>query len=187
VTSVEKRSRNGATRWYARFRDPSGQQRSRVFDRKIDATRFLATTEAAKLTGAYIDTARAKVTVGTVAAQWQAGKVNLKPTTRARYDSALNVHVLPRWRSTPLDRVEHGDGQAWLAELSATGQSGASVRKAYGVLAAVLDLAVRTGVYRPTRRGTSTCPDRSRDNGNTSQPSRSRHWRTPRRSHRMNV
>ena len=126
MSSIEKRARNGATRWYARYRDPAGQQRVRVFDRKMDAERFLTTVESSKLTGSYIDTARAKVTVGTVAAQWKAGKVNLKPTTRARYDSALDVHVLPRWRSTPLDRVEHGDVQAWLAELSATGHSGAS-------------------------------------------------------------
>jgi len=143
VSSIEKRTRNGATRWYARYRDPAGQQRVRVFDRKMDAERFLVTVESSKLVGAYIDTGRAKVTIGTVAAQWKAGKVNLKPTTRARYDSALDVHVLPRWQSTPLDRVEHGDVQAWLAELIAAGQSGASVQKAYGVLAAVLDLAVR--------------------------------------------
>jgi integrase len=156
VSSIEKRARNGATRWYARFRDPSGQQRVRVFDRKMDAERFLVTVESSKLAGAYIDTARAKVTVGTVAAQWKAGKVNLKPTTRARYDSALDVHVLPRWKSTPLDRVEHGDVQAWLAELNATGQSEASVRKAYGVLAAVLDLAVRD-------RRLSTNPSRGVD------------------------
>ena len=122
----------------------------------MDAERFLTTVESSKLTGSYIDTARAKVTVGTVAAQWKAGKVNLKPTTRARYDSALDVHVLPRWRSTPLDRVEHGDVQAWVADLSATGQSGASVRKAYGVLAAVLDLAVRD-------RRLSTNPSRDVD------------------------
>ncbi len=126
----------------------------RYWDRTSDPCRVKA--ESSKLAGAYIDTARAKVTVGTVAAQWKAGKVNLKPTTRARYDSALDVHVLPRWQSTPLDRVEHGDVQAWLAELSATGQSGASVRKAYGVLAAVLDLAVRD-------RRLSTNPSRDVD------------------------
>jgi integrase len=72
------------------------------------------------------------------------GKVNLKPTTRARYESALKVHVLPRWNSTPLGRVEHGDIQKWVAEMSAHRQSGASVRKAFGVLSSIMDLAVRT-------------------------------------------
>jgi integrase len=55
VASIEKRSRNGQLRWYARFRDPSGAQLVKVFDRKVDAERFLTTVEAAKLTGHYID------------------------------------------------------------------------------------------------------------------------------------
>lgn len=37
MASVEKRTRNGQTRWYARFRDPGGQQRTETFDRKADA------------------------------------------------------------------------------------------------------------------------------------------------------
>mgnify|MGYP003693649281 CR=1 FL=1 len=53
-----------------------------------------------------------------------AGKINLKPTTWARYENALTVHVLPRWATVPLTAVEHGQIQAWLAELTASGQSG---------------------------------------------------------------
>jgi integrase len=52
--------------------------------------------------------------------------------------------VLPRWKTTPLGRVEHSDLQAWIAELSAQGQSGASVRKSFGVISSILSLAVRT-------------------------------------------
>jgi integrase len=78
-----------------------------------------------------------------MAEQWYAGKINLRATTRARYESALRVHVLPRWGHVQLDRVEHGEIQRWLADLAVQGQSGASVRKAYGVLSSILDLAVR--------------------------------------------
>ena len=35
VASVEKRTRNGQVRWYARYRDPSGAQRTKTFDRKV--------------------------------------------------------------------------------------------------------------------------------------------------------
>jgi site-specific recombinase XerC len=52
-------------------------------------------------------------------------------------------HVLPRWGDTQLDRVEHGEIQRRLADLAVDGQAGASVRKAYGVLSSILDLAVR--------------------------------------------
>jgi integrase len=81
--------------------------------------------------------------LGVVAEQWMAGKINLKPTTRARYESALAVHVLRRWATVPLAAIEHGQIQAWLAALTASGQSGASVRKVHGVLSGVLDLAIR--------------------------------------------
>ena len=143
MSSIEKRTRNGQLRWYARYRDPTGIQRVRVFDRKLDAERFLTTVEASKLVGSYVDPARAKTTVGEVASSWMAGKVNLKPSTRVRYESVLTVHVLPRWQSTPLDRVEYSDVQDWVASLVASGLSGASVRKAYGVLSAILSRAVR--------------------------------------------
>ena len=51
MASIEKRNRNGRSRWYVRYRDPAGRQRTKVFDRKIAAERYLTTTEAAKLSG----------------------------------------------------------------------------------------------------------------------------------------
>ncbi|MGH8963692.1 MAG: tyrosine-type recombinase/integrase [Jatrophihabitantaceae bacterium] len=130
-------------RWRARYYDAAGRQHAKHFARKVDAQRWLDSVVTAVGTGSYVDPNRSKITVGTVAAQWLAGKINLKPTTRARYDSALTVHVLPRWSTVALAAVEHGDIQAWLAALTLSGQSGASVRKVHGVLSAVLDLAVR--------------------------------------------
>lgn len=130
-------------RWRARYYDTTGRQHSQHFARRIDAQQWLDSVTTAVGTGSYVDPNRSKITVGRLADQWFAGKINLKPTTRARYENALTVHVLPRWAGTPLASVEHGAIQAWLAQLSATGQSGGSVRKIHGVLSAILDLAVR--------------------------------------------
>lgn len=140
MASVAKRPDG---QWRARYRDAAGKEHARHFTRKVDAQRWLDSVTTAIGTNSYVDPARAKVTVGVVAEQWMAGKLNLRPTTRARYRSALDVHVMPRWKSVPLVNVEHGDVQAWLAELLAAGQSGASVRKASGVFSGVLALAVR--------------------------------------------
>lgn len=130
-------------RWRARYYDQLGQQHSRHFARRIDAQQWLDSVTTSVGTGSYVDPNRSKITVGTVADQWLAGKLNLKPTTRARYENALAVHVLPRWAEVPLAAVEHGAIQAWLATLCVAGQSGASVRKVHGVMSAILDLAVR--------------------------------------------
>jgi hypothetical protein len=74
---------------------------------------------------------------------WLAGKINLKPTSRARYAAELRTHVLPRWGDVPLVRVTTSDIQAWLAERFDRGLSGASVRKAQGVLSGILGAAVQ--------------------------------------------
>jgi hypothetical protein len=50
------RKRPGRSKPYeARWRDPDGRERSRSFARKLDAQRFLATVETAKLRGSYVD------------------------------------------------------------------------------------------------------------------------------------
>jgi integrase len=130
-------------RWRAGYRDAAGREHARHFARKADAQAWLDSVTTAVHTGSYVDPDRAKITVGELAPIWLAGKINLKPTTRARYEDVLRTHVGPRWYPLPLFRVEHGVIQAWLAELSSRGLSGASVRKAHGVLAGILGLAVR--------------------------------------------
>ncbi|WP_460605410.1 phage integrase central domain-containing protein [Jatrophihabitans fulvus] len=90
------------------------------------------------------DPARASVTIGTLAQQWLESKVNLKASTRARYTVAFDDHVLPRWRDVTLAQVEHEAVQGWIAQLVTDGAAAASVRKVHGVLAAVLDHAVKT-------------------------------------------
>ena len=45
MASIEKRTRTGRTRWYVRYRDPGGEQRTKTFDRRVDAERYLTTIE----------------------------------------------------------------------------------------------------------------------------------------------
>ena len=106
-----------------RYRDEHGKEHARHFKRKVDAQRWLDEVTAAVQTGTYVDPKRARLTVGELAPVWLAGKINLKPTSRARYADVLKTHVLPRWGDVPLIRVTHGDVQAWLSELSDRGLS----------------------------------------------------------------
>src|SRR5471030_2555912 len=112
MASIERRERNGHVRWYMRYRDPSGHQRTKTFDRKVDAERYLVSIETTKLTGSYIDPKRAAVTVGEFAAQWKAAQAHLKPSTRERYAGLLRSHVEPRWASVRLADVGHAAIQA---------------------------------------------------------------------------
>ena len=144
MASIEKRTRNGRTRWYTRYRDPSGKQCTRTFDRKVDAQRHLTSVESAKQVGVYIDPSRAKVTMGEWSKRWLAGTAHLKPSTRERYEGILRAHILPRWRTTNLDNISHSAVQAWVTELSKELQP-ATVRKVHRVLSLILTLAVKDG------------------------------------------
>jgi integrase len=144
MASIEKRVRVGQSTWRAHYRTPAGAQRNKTFARKIDAERFLARVESAKVVGSYVDPARSKVTVGDWAVRWLEGQVHLKPTTRSRYEGILRKHIRPRWDRVPLSNVSHSDVQAWVTAL-ATEQSPASVQKIHRVLSLVLDMAVKDG------------------------------------------
>jgi hypothetical protein len=135
MASIVKRQQTagGKTVWRAHYRDPQGRQRSRSFDRKVDAQRFLTAVESEKLRGDYIDPARSTVTVGELARQWHAGKVNLKPSTAERYRVIIRVQIQPRWGSLRLADVTHSTVQTWVGELAET-LSAASVQKAHRVL-----------------------------------------------------
>jgi integrase len=141
---IEKRIRNGRVRWYTRYRDTAGNQRTKTFDRKVDAQRYLTSVESAKQSGVYIDPARAKVTVGEWAERWLAGQAHLKPSTRERYEGIVRAHILPRWRSTNLADVKHSAVQTWVTDLSRAIQP-ATVRKVHRVLSLILALAVKDG------------------------------------------
>ena len=144
MASIEKRQRTGQTRWYARYRDPAGKQLVKVFDRKVDAERFLTTVESAKLFGGYVDPALARLTVGEWAQRWLDGQAHLKPSTKERYAGIIREHIDPKWRRVRLGDVSHADVQNWVTTLTAS-RSPATVRKTHRVFSLILALAVKDG------------------------------------------
>jgi integrase len=140
--SAEKRVRNGRARWYARYRTPDGQQRTRTFARKVDADHFLVEIEASKQRGSFVDPRRASPTVGDWADDWLAAQADLSPTTRNRYEGIITRHIRPRWGRVRLGDVTHAQVQRWLTGLHL---APASVRKVHRVLSMVLAYAVSDG------------------------------------------
>ena len=145
MAHVEKRVReDGRTVWRARYRTPSGEHRSKSFDRKVDAERFLATVESTKSAGSFVDPTRAKVTVGEWSKLWLAGQTHVKPTTFSRNEATIRRHINPHWADVQLADITHAEVQAWVTKLTET-QSPASVQKIYRVLSQIIDMAVQDG------------------------------------------
>ena len=51
MAHIEKRMRGGRPSYRTRYRAPDGTERNKTFRRKVDAEKFLATVESAKLRG----------------------------------------------------------------------------------------------------------------------------------------
>lgn len=137
-------------RWRARYRGPDKRERSKHFDRKLDAERWLAGVEVSKARGDWIDPALSRVTVEKWAETWLAAQRQLKPSTLDRYTGIVTKQINPTWRKVALAEVTLADVDTWLTELSEEqGLSAASVRQCHRVLSRLLDYAVRN--HRITR------------------------------------
>ncbi|MEU8242094.1 tyrosine-type recombinase/integrase [Actinoplanes missouriensis] len=140
--SVAKRP-NG--KWRARYRDISGREHSRHFDRKVDAERWLNSVKSSIARGEWIDPALAKVSVDDWATRWVGNQVQLKPSTRFRYEALLRNQILPVWENVPLSAITHTDVGEWVRRMSEAGLAASTIRQAHRVFSLLLAEAVRDG------------------------------------------
>ena len=132
--------------WVARYVAPDGRERSRSFARKIDAERFLTSTEAGKIRGEWTDPALARMHLDEWAGRWLASvRPTLKPKTAECYASLLRSRILPELGSISLGAVRPSDVAEWLATMQADGLSSSRIRQAHIVLSLLLDAAVLDG------------------------------------------
>lgn len=129
--------------WRARYRTPDGKSRGRTFRRKIDAEAFLAEVGHARNIGAFIDPEQGRLTLAAWHQRWWASTVNLRPSTRARVEGIIRLHVLPRFGSWRLVDISYQEVQDWIAGLSASGQAPATVQKTHQQLSKMLAAAVK--------------------------------------------
>lgn len=128
-------------RWRARYRTPDGKSRSKVFDRKVDAERFLTSVEHGKLTGDYVDPEAGRQTFGSYVELWQATRVH-RESTAAQVDSHLRNHVLPVFGSRQLSSVRPTEVQALVRGLVDKGLAPATVEVVYRYVVAIFRAAV---------------------------------------------
>ena len=115
MAHVEKRN----SRWRARTRGPDGRERSKTFDRKLDADRWLATVEGDKVRGSWVDPAAGRQLVKDYVKVWREAQV-WRESTCQQVDSHLRRNILPTFGDRPLASVRPSEVQAWVRRLSVT-------------------------------------------------------------------
>jgi integrase len=135
VSSITKVS---PRKYRARFRTPDGASRSRTFERRADAEKFLATIEVRKAEGAYVDPSAGKVTFKDYAEEWRKRQPH-RANTAASVEGALRVHVYPVLGQRPIAAIRPSELQAWVSGL---GLAPSTVATTYGKVAAIFRSAV---------------------------------------------
>ena len=130
--------RNG--KYQARYPAPDGQERSRRFDRKIDAERWLATNTADIARGAWLDPKEGRVTLTDFANDWLARRNDLAERTRELYRFLLDRYVLAGLGSTPISALRPSAVASWNAGVAVKHPSTAA--KAYRLLSTIMRAAV---------------------------------------------
>ena len=134
--------RQGGNAYLVRYHGPDGKTHSRQFPKKVDADRFAASTEVAKNDGSWIDPGGGKVLLSEWVEHWTPTQVHLRPSSRARDQTYLDTHILPRFGTLPISNIRNADIRAWVAELTAAGYAPATVAKGKQILSKILQAAV---------------------------------------------
>jgi integrase len=149
VATIESYGSADGRRYRVRYRKPDHSQTTkRGFRTKKEAQTFLANVESRKADGTYIDPASARATVSQLGTTWLAGQTHLKPSSSAVVESAWRLHVEPIWGPKMVGEIRFSDVQTWVADLArgsavAKSKSATVVLRAHGILASLLEAAVR--------------------------------------------
>ncbi|MBV7701911.1 site-specific integrase [Nocardia nova] len=177
MATIEPYETKAGTRYRVRYRKPDGKQTDkRGFARKRDAEQFANTVEVRKMSGEYVAPSLGRVTVADIAAGpdddpasagWlRRKKAETAPSNYRTLETSWRVHVKPRWGGIRIGdqaALNIGTVETWIAELVEHGYSATVVIRAYGVLAGVLDSAVKERrIAANPVRGVENLPRKSR-------------------------
>ena len=144
MASIQKLP-NGKRR--ARYRDASGREHARHFDRKVDAQRWLDEVTASIVTGQYVDPNAGRITFREYAEQWRAAQVH-RPNSQAHVETMLRRHAYPTFGDRPLASIVPSEVQVWVRRLSDGGAgrkplAPATVAVLHSVVSSIMKAAVR--------------------------------------------
>lgn len=167
MATIERYKTKSGVRYRVRYRTPDRRQTDkRGFTTMRDAKAFAATVEVEKMTGAYIAPRAGRTTVAELAEAWlDLKRAQLAASSYPKYEQAWLLHVKPKWGHMSVADITSPAVEAWVATMPRAdkreGVAGAVVRiRAHGVLAAILDMAVKLDKLRVNPARGVTLPSR---------------------------
>ena len=144
-------------RWRVRYADTEGRERSKSFDRRMDADRFRISVEADLLRGTYLDPDAGKITVRKYAEQWL-GTRSMEITSRAAVAGRI-AHITAGLGDRRLDQLARSPSivSGWLAGLPVGASYAGDI---LGTLSSICTAAVDDGLIprNPCRAASVKAP-----------------------------
>ncbi len=153
-TKREWQNPDGSTgsNWQVRYEDRQGKRRSKSFDRKRDADKWIAEELPAIMAGAQLPD-RDTVTVEKATEIWldavrrgRHGREGAEPATLRQYESHVRLHIMPFLGGAKLTEVNGPRVVAFRDELLDAGRSRALVKKVLASLGGIYSEAKSRGL-----------------------------------------
>lgn len=136
-------------KWRAVWHDPeTGRQRSKHFDRKLDADRHLDTIRGEVALGTYIDPDGGRTSFKAYAEGWAKAQMH-RPGTVRQVEAHLRNYLYPTFGERQLGSIKPSEVQGWVKRLSTT-LAASTVELAYRWLSTIFRAAVEDGLIRQT-------------------------------------
>lgn len=136
--------RRESGRWQARYLGPDGLMRSapRTFATQRQALSWLTTVEAEIIKGEWIAPEGGEVVFAAYAARWIAER-KLAPRTRQGYEYLFALHIAPHLGALTMASIKPAIIRTWRRKLLDGGTPEPQAVKAYTLLRAILNTAVK--------------------------------------------
>lgn len=144
MAHIQDRGKAHKRRWQARYRDPSGQEKSKTFERKLDARRWLDEVTADMLTGRYIDPRAGTLKLRDFALGWLEAQT-FDASTRHTMASRIHNHIIAELGDVELRHLKPSTVQAWVRALQSD-LSSSYCRLLLANLSTILAAAVEDGL-----------------------------------------
>jgi integrase len=145
VASIKRRA-DGV--WRARYRDDTGREHARHFQRKVDAQRWIDEVTTSVVTGNYVDPKAGAITFAQFYAAWAARQV-WAPTTVQMMD--LTARSVP-FADQEMRAIHRSHVEAWVKAMVTAGLAPSTIRTRFNNVRSVF-----RGAYRDRVIGSDPC------------------------------
>jgi DNA invertase Pin-like site-specific DNA recombinase/integrase len=157
TTSIQKRP-NG--KWRARYRDPTGKERSKHFDRKTDAQRYLDEMTTSLVTGQYVDPKAGRITLRNYYIEYAA-----RQTWADTYVTAMDLAVRSApFADTELRNIKRSTVEKWVKGMASDDLAQGTIKTRLSNVGSVLKAAKRDRIIAEDPSEGVTPPRGSRMN-----------------------